>query len=181
MEKYVVLLRGINVGKNHHLAMQDLKNVLEQLGYSQVKTYIRSGNAVMTGPIEDTTILAERIQQKLSQFAGFLIPIILYTEAEFLTMVTENPLTKRELAANEQWLVAYQQQIISANNQLSKEMNEEIGFPFKKAVFIKIIGSQTDSPLLKEYQKVFKGGNWTVRNWNTTLKLVQFIQEIKIK
>ena len=69
MESYVVLLRGINVGKNHLLAMSDLKKLLESLNFTQVTTYIRSGNAVMVGKKMDTVALAQEIQLKLSQLA----------------------------------------------------------------------------------------------------------------
>ena len=42
--KYAVLLRGINVGGNHKVVMSELRDLVSQLGYEQVETYINSGN-----------------------------------------------------------------------------------------------------------------------------------------
>jgi len=48
MSTYVLLLRGINVGKANRLSMATLKSVLEQLGALQVRTLLNSGNAVFS-------------------------------------------------------------------------------------------------------------------------------------
>lgn len=44
--KYVALLRGINVGGKNKVPMADLRICLEQLGYTNISTYIASGNAL---------------------------------------------------------------------------------------------------------------------------------------
>ena len=49
-ERYVALLRGINVGKAKRVAMADLRAALESLGYTDVATLLNSGNAVFTAP-----------------------------------------------------------------------------------------------------------------------------------
>lgn len=49
MGKYIALIRGINVGGNKIVKMQDLKTMLQSLGFQNVKTYIQSGNVVFDG------------------------------------------------------------------------------------------------------------------------------------
>jgi uncharacterized protein (DUF1697 family) len=44
--QFVCLLRGINVGGNNKVDMSALKEVFETLGFSDVKTYINSGNVI---------------------------------------------------------------------------------------------------------------------------------------
>jgi uncharacterized protein (DUF1697 family) len=54
MPRFVVLLRGVNVGKGNRVAMVEFKESLEGLGYTDVKTLLNSGNAVFasaTGPL----------------------------------------------------------------------------------------------------------------------------------
>lgn len=46
MQRYVALLRGINVGGNNRLPMADLKALCEYLGWQNVRTYVASGNVV---------------------------------------------------------------------------------------------------------------------------------------
>ena len=48
MPCYLALFRGINVGKARRIAMADLRALLEDLGFTQVKTLLNSGNAVFT-------------------------------------------------------------------------------------------------------------------------------------
>lgn len=47
MTRYVVLLRGINVGGKNVVPMARLREVLEELGYTDVTTYIASGNVIL--------------------------------------------------------------------------------------------------------------------------------------
>lgn len=44
--RYIALLRGINVGGNNIIRMSDLKASFEELGFSDVVTYIQSGNVL---------------------------------------------------------------------------------------------------------------------------------------
>ena len=47
MTTYVILLRGINVGGKNKVPMAALRDCLEELGFSNVATYIASGNAIL--------------------------------------------------------------------------------------------------------------------------------------
>jgi uncharacterized protein (DUF1697 family) len=47
MTRYVVLLRGINVGGKNPVPMARLREVLEELGYADIVTYIASGNVIL--------------------------------------------------------------------------------------------------------------------------------------
>ena len=77
--KFVALLRGINVGKSIQFPMKQLKILLESLGYSNVITYLNSGNAlfesdesalVITNAIESTLELTfgQRIKTLVKSF-----------------------------------------------------------------------------------------------------------------
>ena len=48
MSRYLVLLRGINVGGKNKVPMAPLRELLEDLGYSNVSTYIASGNVILS-------------------------------------------------------------------------------------------------------------------------------------
>ncbi|WP_086348132.1 DUF1697 domain-containing protein [Candidatus Enterococcus clewellii] len=48
MRKYVALLRGINVGGKNKVAMPILKRAFEENGFSDVVTYINSGNVAFS-------------------------------------------------------------------------------------------------------------------------------------
>ena len=56
---WVLLLRGVNVGGRHRLAMADFRILLDSLGFQGVATHIQSGNAVFRAPADPD--LAQRI------------------------------------------------------------------------------------------------------------------------
>ena len=74
MAKYVVLLRGVNVGGNHPVPKKEFQAVLEGLGFTDVVIYLNSGNAVFAS---DTQPTAVKIQAALEAHFGFGIPTLL--------------------------------------------------------------------------------------------------------
>ena len=56
LKTYIVLLRGINVGGKNKVPMSDLKKCLEELGFSNVSTYIASGNVILESDKHPTEI-----------------------------------------------------------------------------------------------------------------------------
>lgn len=74
MERYVLLLRGVNVGGNHRVPKADFQQVLEELGFSDVLIYINSGNAVFSSKRRPNV---SDIQAALEARFGFPIPTLL--------------------------------------------------------------------------------------------------------
>ena len=56
MATFVAMLRGINVGGRNRVAMPELRAVVESLGYSEVRTYVQSGNVIFSGSGRTTTV-----------------------------------------------------------------------------------------------------------------------------
>ncbi|MFT4767063.1 MAG: hypothetical protein ACI8RN_000187 [Glaciecola sp.] len=86
---YIILLRGINVGGKNRLPMKDLKLRLQDAGYSNVRSYIQSGNLVLdakTDPIDD---LGRVIEENF----GFKPDIMALTQDPFTAAIDGNPFT----------------------------------------------------------------------------------------
>jgi uncharacterized protein (DUF1697 family) len=65
MERFIVLLRGINVGGHNLMPMAKLKTVLAEAGLTQVQIYIQTGNLIITVPSSlDAAILNAQINNK---------------------------------------------------------------------------------------------------------------------
>lgn len=76
MAKYVALLRGINVGGNNKIEMAKLKSCFESLGYTNVITYINSGNVIFDSRETDTEKITNKIELSISKVFRLKIPII---------------------------------------------------------------------------------------------------------
>ncbi len=81
--KYVALLRGINVGGNNKVIMKDLKQSLENGGFTDVQTYINSGNVILSSSqlIDKVNDLIEAI---IKQTFGFDVYVLTVSSADFL-------------------------------------------------------------------------------------------------
>ncbi len=77
MQKYVALLRGINVGGNNKIEMARLKICFESLGYTNVATYINSGNVIFETKKSDTTKIANEIERAIKKNFELDIPVVL--------------------------------------------------------------------------------------------------------
>lgn len=73
MKKYVALLRGINVGGNNKVEMPRLKKAFESLGFSNVSTYINTGNVIFE---TSRGGLAAVIEKALKNNFGFEIRVV---------------------------------------------------------------------------------------------------------
>jgi uncharacterized protein (DUF1697 family) len=91
---FVALLRGINVGTAKRVAMADLRRVVEELGFHDVKTLLNSGNVVFSGEEARTADVAASIEQAVQEATGVSARTIALTSAEFQQVVAENPITE---------------------------------------------------------------------------------------
>ncbi len=62
MHKYILLLRGINVGGKNTVSMKVLKALLEENGFLDVTTYINSGNVIFSSESTDYEFLKKKIE-----------------------------------------------------------------------------------------------------------------------
>ena len=75
-QTYVALLRGINVGGNAKVEMKKLKHIFERLGYSNISTYINSGNVIFDTDQSRDSIVSH-IESALHKELGLSIRIVI--------------------------------------------------------------------------------------------------------
>ena len=94
MGKFIALLRGINVSGQKKIKMSDLKNLFEDLSFTNVQTYIQSGNVLFSSNSNNNKNFQDKIEKKiLSQF-GFQVKIIIKTPDELGESLNDNPFLK---------------------------------------------------------------------------------------
>ena len=87
--KYVLLLRGINVGGKNKVAMSNLKDMISKLGYENVITYINSGNIIFDTN-DNKEIVRVKISHMLETFP-FSINKVILTQEEYLDEISNLP------------------------------------------------------------------------------------------
>jgi uncharacterized protein (DUF1697 family) len=92
---YVALLRGINLGGHHKVAMADLRRMFTELGYRNVATYIQSGNVVFTSTVRTVDELTAEIESGFLSAFGFEAPVALRSTEQLALVAAANPFVER--------------------------------------------------------------------------------------
>ena len=90
-QTYVALLRGINVGGRNRLSMTQLTDLFAEAGCQRTRTYIQSGNVVFDATAPVATAVASRVSSLLSQRLDLAVPIVTRSAAEMAQVVAANP------------------------------------------------------------------------------------------
>ena len=94
-QRYIALLRGINVGRAKRVAMADLRALIESLGYTDVRTLLNSGNVVFTADrAGSATTAAARIEAALASKLKLISRVTVLTAAELEAAMDAMPLAK---------------------------------------------------------------------------------------
>jgi len=98
MHTYISILRGINVSGQKKIRMSDLKILYENLGFTDIITFIQSGNVIFKTNLKMTNSkLAKIIEDKIIETYSFNVPVIIRTPAELNAIVNKNPFKNNEL------------------------------------------------------------------------------------
>jgi uncharacterized protein (DUF1697 family) len=93
MARLVVLLRGINLGSRNRISMPELREALEDAGYEDVRTYLQSGNVVLTSTASAKQV-ARACERLIADRFGLEIAVVARTRNELAQVVKRNPLAR---------------------------------------------------------------------------------------
>ena len=91
MTRYIALLRGINISGKNKILMPELKAALIEKGFSEVSTYLNSGNIIFSDVETDTIVLSEKIKTLIQEKFTLDIPVFVIAQNELKTLLTKAP------------------------------------------------------------------------------------------
>jgi len=89
-ERFVALLRAVNVGGTGKLEMAELRRMCEAAGFTDVRTYIASGNVVFGAAMSEAEVKAT-LEAALADYAGKPVGVMVRTAAEMAAVRDGNP------------------------------------------------------------------------------------------
>ena len=95
MPVYIAMLRGINVSGHKPVKMEALRASFEASGFSDVKTYVQSGNVVFKAAKSSIPTLMQKISDKILEDFKFSISILIRTPEELAAVIKHNPFAKK--------------------------------------------------------------------------------------
>ncbi len=174
MTTYVALLRGINIGPKKRIKMEPLRSLVTNLGFSDVRTLVNSGNVVLTGE-GDPDGIARAIEAALRDQHGLDVPVVVRTAAEMQAVVAENPFP--EIAVTPKLLhVSFLASPLPADiiGQLEDlDTGDDRIEARERHVYLHVPnGLSGASPAIQTSDRLFRV-TATSRNWNTVLRLTE--------
>ena len=91
-QRFVALLRGINVGRAKRVPMAELRAAVEGLGFTDVRTLLNSGNVVFSGARRAPSETARSLEEAVAARTGVRARVTVLAAADFTRILDANPL-----------------------------------------------------------------------------------------
>ena len=89
--RYISVLRGINVGGHKKIKMADLKALYIGLEFTNVITYIQSGNVIFESSETNVSLLIDKIEGGILKQYGFEVPVLIRTTEVWHNIIQNHP------------------------------------------------------------------------------------------
>ena len=178
---FVALLRGVNVGGNNMISMKSLANGFEALGFTNVSTYINSGNIIFATKETDPRKLERKIEQMLLKDFQLDSKVVVRSLSEMAQLVASLPQswnTDRDWKYNVMFLRhTIDSEEILAELPVNSDI-EEILYRPGTLLWSAQASEASRSQMVKlSSRKIFR--EMTVRNLNTTRKLHELMKKVE--
>ena len=173
MPRYVAFLRAINVG-GHVVRMEQLRRLFSSMGFSDVETFIASGNVIFTSPLTDTSALERSIEASLNQALGYEVATFVRSAAELAAIAAHQPFSRDPAAEGGAIHVIFLATPLApaARRQLLALSNEADEFAVEgREVYWCRRGKMMESTVPGPAMGRTLGGPATARNRNTVVRL----------
>lgn len=171
-ERCVALLRGVNLGRAKRIAMADLRALVEELGFGDVRTLLNSGNVVFTAPARSARTAAGRIEEAIAARLGVQTRVTVLTGRELGGVLDDNPFPEA-VAQPSRYLIAVFAEPSArgrAEPLLAERWEPERLALGRRAAYLWCPDGIAAGRLAEAVDRALRDGV-TARNWGTMTKL----------
>ncbi|HRB70314.1 MAG TPA: DUF1697 domain-containing protein [Flavobacterium sp.] len=184
MHTHLILLRGINVSGQKIIKMEDLRKLLTEAGFSNVQTYIQSGNVFVDTPESDPEKIEKQVTTLLMEKYAFQVPVVAVSENSLLRVFRHNPYLNEPDIPVKQLYVAFLATEPTAENstRLEPEFVQPDTFQMatdRRALYLNYVNSAGNSKMTNNWIEGKLKVTATSRNWNTVTKLMALFESRK--
>jgi len=174
MPRWIAFLRAINVG-GHTVKMSDLRQIFENMGYSEVETFIASGNVIFRSE-GDAGVLARAIEARLQDVLGYAVATFLRTDTELAAIAAYQPFPAAQLAQAAALNVAFLAEPVdlAGVEKLATLRNEMDDFHAQgREIYWLCLKKQSDSKFSNALLERTLRRQATLRGFNTVLRMAE--------
>jgi uncharacterized protein (DUF1697 family) len=178
--RYVALLRGINVGGNNLIKMIALRSSFAEIGFSDVESYIQSGNVIFSSKLKNKAKLTAMIEEALSEAYNYESKVVVVSASEMERVVAQAPKGFGKDPVAYRYDVIFVREPVKTREALKDVPTapgvDDIAAGDHALYFRRLANEAAQSKLSKLVQRpVYK--SLTIRNWNTTMKLLHLVSK----
>jgi uncharacterized protein (DUF1697 family) len=173
---YVAFLRGINLGPTNKVSMPELRKMAEELGYTDVATYINSGNLIFTSS-KKAAGLQREISAGIARRFGTKTDVAVRTPKQLKKIIDDNPYPD---GSPSQVTVAFLTKAApaGAKEKVAAIATEAEPFTFAGSeVYVHYTNGMGRSKLAEKFSSII-GVSSTVRNLNTVTKVLDLAEAV---
>ena len=182
MNTYVFLLRGINVGGKNTVPMAGLRKCLEEQGFSNVSTYIASGNVILKSDkhANEVKTQIERVLPENFKLDDGFIKVLVLTHKQFQAIIDNKPKGFGEQPDKYHSDAIFLMGIDSAQAMPAFNPREGVDQVWEGngVIYSQRLSSQRAKSRLNKIIETPLYKSMTIRNWNTTTKLLAILMKI---
>lgn len=180
MQKYVSLLRGINVSGQKKIIMKELKMIFLNIGFKDVETYIQSGNVVFDSSIPEKNEIQIKIEKEIFNKYNFHVSVCVLNRFEMETAFSQNPYLLDKNIDEKHLSITFlndvpKEEFFDEISVLSKKGGDEFQI-IDKYIYLLLPNSAGRSKLtINLFERKLKT-TATSRNWKTMTRLVEMMK-----
>jgi uncharacterized protein (DUF1697 family) len=182
--RYAALFRAINVGGKNAVPMAELRLMLEQAGFTRVKTLLQSGNATLDTDLSQDAACA-RVEEAFTLRFGFHVGTLLLSADEWARIVQNKPFTREQVAAataaqpETEHLYVYFLKTAADKQRLERLAAQteagDIVYAYERVIYLLCQRSVRLSKTALRLAALFPEA--TARNWNTVEKMYALLTQ----
>lgn len=174
--KHLALLRGINVSGHKMIKMEELRKALESIGFTNVSTYIQSGNVFVESDEESAAKVGFLIKQEIYKTFGHDVPVIMVTKDDLQACLERNEFLNESDVDLKKLYVSF------ISSELPENMITQLNLNFiepdkiqldGRRIYLKYDISPAKTKLDNKWIEKSMNVVSTTRNWNTVNKLLE--------
>lgn len=172
-KRQIALLRGINLGSRRRVAMADLRELVDGLGYEGVRTHLQSGNVVLSARDAPRTV-ERKLEREIERVLDLDVQVVVRTRDELAQVVERDPLGG-VVDDPARYLVSFLSAKPAAKvlRKLGQaDVSPEQFVVAGREIYAWHPGGVQRSRLAKLLSEERLGVGATARNWNTVTKLL---------
>lgn len=185
MNAYLILIRGINVGGKNIVKMDKLRKCMAEEGFTNISTYIASGNVILTSekPAAEIKSLIESMLSERFELDDGFVKVLVLTHDQVQRVIEHKPDGFGEQPEKFHSDVIFLMELDEAEAMKAFDPREGVDqvWPGDGVIYSQRLSALRSKSRLNKIMGTSAYKAMTIRNWNTTTKLLEMIRQIKSK